>query len=199
MAPEGNIKTQIKAAAQDTGERIRTRYGIWGLGIISFIESALLVPIITDPFLIAYILANKRDTFRAILVTTLASIIGGIAAYFVAVGFFEVVVSSYIDERTKDRVHEMASGFEEGAFILTFTGALTPIPYTLVAMSAGLVKANFLFFILASLLGRALRYGFEGILVYRFGEPALRIVKKQIVATTILCVIAIVLYVVYKF
>lgn len=198
MASE-SLKKQITVAAQDTGERIRSRYGIWGLGIISFIESALLVPIITDPFLIAYILANRKDTFRAILVTTLASVAGGVAAYFIAVGFFEVVVSPYITEQTEMHIHEIASGFEEGAFILTFTGAITPVPYTLIAMAAGIVQAHFLLFIIASFLGRGVRYAFEGILVYRFGEPAMKIVKKQIVVTTILCAAAIVLYILYKF
>lgn len=185
--------------ARKTAKPLRSRYGIWGLGMISFVESALIVPIITDPFMIAYIMANRRDTLRAIAVTTLSSVIGGVVAYFIAVGFFEVVVAPYVSDATEAQVHEIASEFEEGAFILSLTGALTPFPYTFVAIAAGLVKANLLFFILGSLVGRVFRYGFEGWLVYKFGEPALRIVKKQIVATSILCALLIVLYILYKF
>lgn len=192
------LNEQMVAAAETAGNTLRSKYGIWGLALISFIESALLVPIITDPFLIAYILANKRNAFRAIAITTLASVIGGVAAYFIAVGFFEVVVTPYIEAATEERIHSFASGFEEGAFLLTLTGALTPLPYTIVAMAAGLVQANFMLFILASLLGRSFRYTVEGVLVYKFGEPALKIVKKQIVVTTIISVALIAAYVLYK-
>lgn len=197
--PLTNLNEKMTDVARKTAKPLRSRYGIWGLSMISFIESALPVPIITDPFLIAYIIANKRHTLRAIVVTVLSSVAGGIVAYFIAVGFFEVVVAPYVSSETELKVHEIASEFEEGAFILSFTGALTPFPYTIVAVAAGLVKANLLFFILGSIVGRVFRYGFEGWVVYRFGERAMRLVKKQILATSVLCAVLVVLYVLYKF
>lgn len=194
-----DLNEEMTSVAQKAAKPLRSRYGIWGLATISFVESALIVPIITDPFLIAYIIANKRDTLRAIIVAIVSSVVGGVVAYLIAVGFFEVVVSPYISSETRSELFAVASEFEEGAFILSLTGALTPFPYTFVAIAAGLVKANLLFFILGSAVGRIFRYGFEGWLVYKFGEPALKIVKKQIVATSVLCALLIVLYLVYKF
>lgn len=194
-----DLNEKMTEAAHKAAKPLRSRYGIWGLATISFIESALVVPLITDPFLIAYIIANKKEVWRGILVTTLSSVLGGVVAYFIAVGFFEVVVTPFINAETQAQVHEIAGEFEEGVFILTLTGAVTPFPYTLVAVAAGLIEASLFLFILASLIGRAFRYGVEGWLVYKFGEPALKIVKKQIVATSILFTLLIALYILYKF
>lgn len=198
MAPE-RLDTHMVTAAERAGNVLRSRYGLWGLAIISFVESALIVPLITDPFLIAYILANKVKTTRAIIVTTMASVLGGIAAYFIAVGFFEIVLSPYLADVTRNEILAIAAQFEDGTFLFTLTGAITPIPYTLVAIAAGLVQANLLLFILASILGRAFRYGFEGYVTYHLGEYAKRIVKKQIVAASVVCGLAILIYILVKF
>jgi len=194
----GKLNTHMVTAAEQAGGVLRSRYGMWGLALISFVESALIVPIITDPFLIAYILANKTKTTRAIVVTTAASVIGGVAAYFIAVGFFEVILSPYIGEVTRNEILTTAARFEDGTFLLTLTGAVTPVPYTFVALAAGLVQASLIVFIVASILGRGFRYAFEGYLVYYFGEYAMRIVKKQIVVASIVCGLAILVYIFLK-
>ncbi len=187
------------SAVERTGSILRSRYGIWGLAAISFIEAALIVPIITDPFLIAYILSNKKHTIRAILVTIFASVLGGVVAYLVAVGFFEVLLSPYISEVTRNSILTTASNFKEGAFLLTVIGAITPFPYTFVALAAGMVQSGLFLFIIASILGRGFRYATEGFLTYRFGENAVRMVRKQIVIISIICVVAIAVYVFIKF
>jgi len=193
------LNQQMADVAGRTGSILRSRYGLWGLALISFIESALIVPLITDPFLIAYILSNRKNTVRAILITTFASVLGGVAAYLIAVGLFEVLLSPYISEVTRNSILTTASSFEDGAFILTVTGAVTPLPYTFVALAAGIVQSGLFLFIVASLLGRGFRYSVEGFLTYRFGDRAMRMVRKQIVLVSIFCILVIIWYIFFKF
>ncbi|NCO62084.1 DedA family protein, partial [Candidatus Kaiserbacteria bacterium] len=61
---------------------LQTKYSLFGIAVISFFESALVVPIITDPFMVAYILANRSKTTLVIIVTIFSSLLGGVVAYF---------------------------------------------------------------------------------------------------------------------
>ncbi|MCA9363657.1 DedA family protein [Candidatus Kaiserbacteria bacterium] len=190
---------KLLGAARRVGTVLNSRFGLWGLGVISFIESALPIPIITDPFLIACIVANKTTALRAVVVTTLASVLGGVVAYFVAVGFFEVVLVPYLGSATQEVILSTAAQFEGGAFLLTLIGAVTPIPYTFVALAAGLVQAPLSVFVVASLLGRGFRYGFEGFLFYHVGERAKVLIKKEIGISSLIAVVLVVLYLFFKF
>lgn len=185
------------AASEHARTVTHSPYGIWGLAAISFIESALPAPLITDPFLLAYILARREDTLRAVLVTTASSVAGGVAGYFIAVGFFEVVVTPFLSSDALSEIYAISERFEEGSFLLSLTGAVTPLPYTFVAIAAGVVQANLILFILGSTLGRLFRYGFEGWVMYRFGTQALAIIRRQIVLTTLILTVLVGLYIFY--
>lgn len=169
------------------------RYGLWILGVISFVESALLLPIITDPFMVAYILAHRTRAFAAVLVTTLTSIVGGFVA-FITAAFFLDLIMQYVSEGTTAQFYQMIGQVQDSTFVLAFMGAVTPIPFTLVALAAGAIKGNLLYFLLGGLAGRLLRYGIVGYLTYKFGEQAVAIVKKRIGIITILTFIAVGLY-----
>ena len=52
----------------------------WILYFISFLES-IIFPIPTDPFLIPFIITEKKF-YRLAIFTTLFSVLGGIVAYF---------------------------------------------------------------------------------------------------------------------
>jgi len=73
-------------------------------------------------------------------------------------------------------------------------GLSHPIPYTLVAMGAGFVKGEFLWFLLASVLGRGGRYAIVGAITYMFGEKALMIVRRRVMLITLVCVTGVAFY-----
>jgi len=169
---------------------VKSKYGLWILGLISFVESALVVPIITDPFLIIYILANRSRVISGVIVTVLSSVVGGTAAYLVAY-FFQSVVLFFIGDGHASEFYPLAERFREETFVLTILGAITPIPYTLVAMAAGFVKGNLFMFILASIIGRAIRYGIVGYITYRFGQQAIVHLRKHLIIISITTVVAV--------
>lgn len=188
----------VKRAQLQAVSIVRSRYGLWGLCLISFIESALVVPLVTDPFLAAYILAHNGRVVRAVILTTVASVLGGVTAYIFAVGFFDLM-SGWMSSGHIDQIYEFAHRFEEGTFILTLLGAVTPVPYTLVALAAGFVKGNFVYFLAATILGRGSRYALVGYLTHRFGQRSLQLIKHNIMVISIVVSVCIVLYLLWRY
>lgn len=182
------IETHVEEATVQAGGLLRSKYGLWALGGVSFIESALLVPIITDPFLVAYILADKKSAYKGVLVTLIGSILGGVLAYTIAFLFYEFITDRYLVGVVGEQFYVIVDRLKEGTFIISLLGAVTPIPYTLVAMGVGFVKGNFFWFLLASVLGRGARYAIVGVITYMFGEQALIIARRRVMLVTLVCV-----------
>jgi membrane protein YqaA with SNARE-associated domain len=113
--------------AQKAGELLRSRYGLWFLGIISFADAALALPIITDPFMVAYIVANRSKALLGTIVTIVASVVGGIMTYVLASFFIDQILAFLGPTATVD-FNTVVAVFDQGTFALAFLGALTPIP-----------------------------------------------------------------------
>lgn len=184
----------VEEAARTGGAFFKTKYGSWLLGGISFLESALPLPLLTDPFLSAYILADKSRVAFGVFITTITSIAGGVAAYLMAAGFYSVLTNTVLTGATLEEFHSIATILQDSVFWFTLAGAFTPVPYTLVGLAAGFVEANILLFILASVIGRGTRYAIVGYLTYHFGEQALQIARQRILLTSIVGFVLVVVY-----
>lgn len=150
---------------------LQTKWGLWGLGLISFWESALPVPILTDPFLVVYILANQKKAVLAVITTTASSVFGGVVAYLVARALKEPILAFFSDEFVV-QFNEIAVKMQAEMFAISLLGAVTPIPYTTVALAAGFIEGSLLLFILASIIGRGARYSIVGYITNKVGVLA---------------------------
>jgi len=177
---------------------LQSRAGLWVIGTISFVESALVVPIITDPFMVVYILANRTKAFWAVIITTATSVAGGVASYFMAF-FFSDLVLSYFSPTTLEYFVTLAEEAQAETFAITLLGAITPIPYTLVGLAVGFVKGNIILFIIASVVGRGLRYAVVGYLTYRFGTHAMEHIRRHLKWITVITLVVVSGYLAYKF
>lgn len=139
------------------------------LGGIAFAESSFF-PIPPDPLLIALTIAKPKKYIRFATITTLSSIAGGILGYFIGVALFESVGQWVIDTyHLESEFAYIETRYAASAFIAIFTAAFTPIPYKLITISAGVFGVNFIVFILASILGRGLRFFLVATLMHHFG------------------------------
>lgn len=173
---------------------IGSRSGVRFVSIVSFLEAALPAPILTDPFLIASILANKKNTHKLIFVTTLWSVIGGVCAYFTASFFFEWLLK-VLNTGIIEDFQAMISTNTMNTFVLTIVGAITPVPYTLVAWTVAVLDGGLIVFVLASILGRGLRYLVVGYLTYKFGLLAVDYTKRYLNLITVAIVTLVILYI----
>lgn len=177
---------------------MRSRHAKSILGLVSFSES-VIAPIITDPFLIAIILIDRAHWIRYTIITILTSVAGGVVAYFLGALFFEVFGSWAITIfQSEDLFTYAQQQLKNAGFWFVFLGALTPIPYKLVALASGFVELSLAVFITASLLGRTLRFALTGYLAYAFGPLAVQVFRHRINYFLLLLVLAAGAYIVLQ-
>lgn len=192
-----NFKKQTSEIINKAGGIIKSRYGLWFLGLISFADSALPLPFIVDPFMIAYMLVKRSKSFLAVAVTVLTSVLGGLVAYIMAAFFIDSIVG-YMSLETVNIFNNLVVEFRNETFLLAFLGAVTPLPFTLTALAAGALKGDLFLFLLGAFLGRSLRFGVVGYLVYRLGEKAFSLVSRNLIIISVITVFLVFIYFLLK-
>lgn len=170
----------------------------WWLGIVSFTESSVF-PIPPDPLLIAILLVRRECWVWYSALVSITSVLGGVLGYLI--GFFvfalvgEPIVAFYGLENELQRVTEL---YSDNAFWAVFTAAFTPIPYKIFTLTAGLFKVNFWVFLIASILGRSIRFFIVGYLMHVFGERMGKLVYKYFNILSLGIVVMISIYILFR-
>jgi len=178
-------------------EIVQSRSGTSLLALVSFFESALPIPILTDPFLIAAILLDRTKVKAYILVTTITSALGGAVAYYMAYFFIDTLLG-FMPLSIVTEFNTIVNGAAVSTMVLTILGAITPVPYTAVAWAIAVLHGSILVLIIGSLLGRGFRYAVVGYCAYRFGPQAVAYAKRYIGIASIFVVLAVVVYFLLK-
>ncbi|MFT5832268.1 MAG: membrane protein YqaA with SNARE-associated domain [Candidatus Paceibacteria bacterium] len=168
--------------------------GLWLVGGISFIESLLPVPIITDPFMVACILANRSRAAVVVFITLITSVLGGICAFLMARYFFGLL-ESLMTSGMLEQFQNLIAMDSSNTLLLTLVGAMTPIPYTITAWVVAVGEGSLILFITASVIGRGFRYGVVGLCTYWFGSRALTYARRSLGVTTVVLLLLVALYV----
>jgi len=141
----------------------------WFLGGLSFAESSFF-PIPPDVMLAPMTLAKRSNAWKFALITTLASVAGGVFGYLIGMYAFELVEPLLHEAGYWDRFVKAQDWFAEWGFWVVFLAGFSPIPYKVFTISAGTVGMALLPFILASLIGRGARFFMVAGLVWWGGE-----------------------------
>lgn len=137
---------------------------------ISFAESSFF-PIPPDPLIIAMVTARPKKWFRIASISTIGSVLGGIAGYFIGMFLFTTIGQWIIDTYALQSQYESARDmFQQHAFWAVLIGGFTPIPYKLVAIAAGAAPVSLPIFIVASILSRGGRFYLVAFLMHHFGQ-----------------------------
>lgn len=143
----------------------------WWLGGLSFAESSFF-PIPPDVMLAPMVLARRDRAWQFALITTVASVLGGIAGYFVGVYFFQYAGQPLIElYHAEDKFNTVKQLFNQYGFWIVFVAGFSPIPYKLFTISAGLTSLAFVPFVIASIIGRGARFFLVAGLIRLGGEP----------------------------
>lgn len=185
------LETKTASRAQ---QLMQSKSGTALLGMISFFESFLPIPIVTDPFLAAAIMVDRKKTLFFILWTTAFSVVGGFFAYLSAL-FFRDLLLVTLTPNMLNALQSFIEGNSQDTFVLTILGAVTPVPYTIIAYAIALTHGNPMVFILGSIVGRLFRYGIVGWCTYKFGPLALAYAKRSILITSVIIFAAVALYI----
>lgn len=177
-----------------------SRYAVWALAIISFIESSVF-PIPPDVLLIPMVLAAREKAFHYVFIATFFSVLGGIAGYAIGWGLWEVAGQPILElYGAMDKFEEFRAGYNEHGALIVFIAGLTPFPYKVITIASGAFGLDMLAFIVASILSRGARFLIVGGLLWRFGEPIRIFIEKYLGLLTVLfCVLLVGGFVVLKY
>jgi membrane protein YqaA with SNARE-associated domain len=166
---------------------------------MSFAESSFfLIP--PDVLLIAILAARAGRWVYYATLTTVSSVAGAVFGYLLGLYVFEPLVRPVIQlYGLTDEFAHVGTLYAESTFLAVFTAAFTPIPFKVFVLAGGFFAVQFIPFILASILGRGMRFFLVAWVAHRYGpqtaELALRHLDRILIALVIAAGIATALYV----
>lgn len=164
----------------------------WALGVVSFIESSFF-PIPPDVMLIPMVMANRQKAWWYATIATVTSVLGGLLGYAIGYYLYEAVGIPILEFYGKANALDSFIAFvhDYGVPAVIIKG-MTPIPYKVVTIAAGVAKMDLLAFIGASIIARAMRFYLVAGLLYFFGEPIRDFIEKRLTLVTTLFVVLLV-------
>jgi len=148
------------------------KWMMYFLAFNAFFESVIF-PIPIDIFTFTLSAAHPKRWWKYGAVATVFSVLGALFGYFLGAYLFstfgEQMIAFYGYEEEFIQVTEL---FNQNVFWVMFMSAFTPIPYKVFTIAGGALNVALAPFIIASILGRGLRFFIECYIPYRFGEKA---------------------------
>ncbi|MGC6472783.1 MAG: disulfide bond formation protein B [Parvibaculales bacterium] len=134
------------------------KYAVPAMATVSFTESSFfLVP--PDVMLAPMAMANKPKAWRLAFICTLASTLGALFGYAIGMVLFDVVgkpiIAAYDAQEEFDKFLFYYDAW--GGWVV-FISAISFIPFKLATIASGVVGLNPLVFVIASLVGRGMRF-----------------------------------------
>lgn len=170
----------------------RHRHAHRYLAAMSFAESSFF-PVPPDVLLAPMTLARPENGWRLAFLTTIASVLGGLAGY--AIGWLALdAVEPLLRSAGYWEDYERAAGwFGRWGFWAVLAAGFSPIPYKVFTIAAGALHTVLPVFIVASFLGRGARFFLVAGLLVWGGERMERQLKRHVDTIGWLTVAAIVL------
>ncbi|NOR14386.1 MAG: DedA family protein [Candidatus Aminicenantes bacterium] len=171
-----------------------TPYGPIALFLLALAESSFF-PLPPDALMIALILGAVKKSWRFALITSVASVLGGMIGYAIGFGLWESIAPfffKYIPGFSEAGFQKVLSHYQEMGFWYVFVAGFSPIPYKIFTIASGVFHMNFPLFVLASAVSRPLRFFAIAALFRKFGPGIKKLIDKYFDLLAILFVILIV-------
>ncbi len=157
----------------------RHRHAPYYLFGLSFAEYSFF-PIPPDFMLAPMALANPSRAWNYATLTTIASVLGGIAGYFIGLLAFKLVHPYIINFGYENTYQQIETWFSVWGFWIIFVAGFAPIPYKLFTIAAGALKIALVPFVLGSIVGRGGRFFLVTLAIKLGGEKLEQSIAKYI-------------------
>lgn len=156
------------------------RHATRWLFLFAFAEASFF-PIPPHPLLGLMCLARPEKALRYGIITTFASVLGGLFGYSLGYFAYDTIGEPLLRALGLWESFPAAACYlrEYGAEIILIKGA-TPIPFKLLTLTAGFIHMNLATFILASIASRAFQFMLVGFLFWKFGAPIKAFIEKYL-------------------
>ncbi len=176
------------------------RHALWALALIAFAESSFF-PIPPDVLLIPMVLAARARAWRIAAVTTVASVLGGLAGYGIGAGLYEAVGQPIVEfYGMVERFEALRDRYNDWGGLIVFTAGFSPIPYKIFTISSGVAGLDLATFLAASAISRGARFFLVAALLWYFGEPIRVFIERNLPALTLVfCILLVGGFVLLKY
>lgn len=151
----------------------------WYLALLSFAESSFF-PIPPDVMLAPMSLARPDRAWALAALTTITSVLGGVAGYLIGWLAFEFIEPFLQASGYWPKYLEAREWFDHWGFWAVFVAGFSPIPYKLFTIAAGVISMPIVPFVVASLIGRGGRFFLVAGLMRAGGAPMEELLRRYV-------------------
>jgi membrane protein YqaA with SNARE-associated domain len=174
----------------------------WWLALIAFVESSIFfVP--ADVLYLPMALSRPDRAYRYALVATVASVLGGIAGWFIGHYAYEAVavpILKFYGKYDDFEALRTSSGIGFIILMLVTSGAAHLPPIKIVTILSGVIGVNLLLFTGLAIVARGARFLLLAWLLRRYGETIREFIEKRLgLIAGLVAGILILLYIVVRF
>lgn len=136
------------------------------------LTEATVFPVPPDVMLAPMVLAQRQAAWRLALLTTTASVLGGMIGYLI--GFLAIeAVMPLIERAGYTEAYEGAvRAFERFGVWFVILAGFSPIPFKVITIAAGALGMPVLGFLIGAIIGRGARFYTVAGVIYAGGERA---------------------------
>jgi membrane protein YqaA with SNARE-associated domain len=154
----------------------------WWLGFIAFVESSVfLVP--AEALLVPMGLARPERAYRYALITTVGSVLGGIAGWLLGYYAYELVARPVLEfYGSLDKFELLRSSSSRDAILLMLitSGVAHLPPMKVVTILSGAAAVDIWLFIGSAIVARGGKFFAIAWLLRRYGEPIREFIEKRL-------------------
>ncbi|GIU70655.1 MAG: hypothetical protein KatS3mg003_0134 [Candidatus Nitrosocaldaceae archaeon] len=169
-------------------------FGEMGLFVVAFAESSVF-PIPPDIILISLALINPELSLLYALISSIGSIAGGIAGYFIGLKGGRALATRLFSENMLKKVEHY---FKEYGAWAVLIAAFSPIPYKVFTIASGIARLDLKRFVIASSIGRTARFVAEALIIMFFGKELLDFALANFEILSIIIAVGIVAFIVIR-
>ncbi len=151
----------------------------WYLGGLSFAESSFF-PVPPDVMLAPMSVARPERHLQLALITTLASVVGGLVGYFIGLLALDAVLPLIERAGYLGHYEHARDWFARWGFWAVFLAGFSPIPFKVFTLSAGALAMPLLPFTVAAVVGRGARFFLVSTLMARLGPAMQPVVRRYV-------------------
>jgi membrane protein YqaA with SNARE-associated domain len=177
--------------------------GVWGIGGLAVIDSAA-IPVPIDALLIDYVANDHKRFLIYCFMAALGSAVGSLLPYYLGRAGGELFLLKRIN---RQRYEQMRDRFEKQEFLAIMVPAMMPppMPVKLFEFAAGVFEMKPLWFFMAILVGKFVRFLIWAIITITYGPEilstmshAIREHQHYVLGVSGIILVALVIYVMRK-
>jgi len=152
------------------------------LMVLTFAD-ACISPILPEVILIPMILAAPHKAWKYAGLCSIASAVGGLFGYYIGYALWEQGLDQFFFKYvfSEAKFAELAALYGEGTFYWVFVAGLTPLPYKIFTVAAGVCheEVDLTLFVLASISSRTLRFYLQVWAIKAYGPGVIRAMMRH--------------------